>query len=302
MAPRWLPSVIRAAHATKSVVRNLGFALFAGCLLLPTGASAFLIFQDAGADAADIQATVDAFRAALGAPNNGNAPGPLASGRREINWDGGGPPVVDGTPAITPFTVFQNTRGATFATPGIGLTQAPATGGALSLDTINPTYAATFAPFSPNRLFAPIGSNITDGFFSIPGTGGAVSAGVTGFGAVFSDVDLPSSSIEYFDPFGGSLGVFAVPGFSGTQTFSFLGLLLEPGEGLIARVRITTGNAALGPNESSALDVVVMDDFIYAEPRRVVPEPRTLVLLIAGLVMMSGVAWRTSRRGLAARH
>jgi hypothetical protein len=114
-------------------------------------------------------------------------------------------------------------------------------------------------------------------------------------------VDLPSSSIEYFEPFGGSLGVFAVPGFSGNQTFSFLGLLLEPGEGLIARVRITTGNAALGPNESSAVDVVVMDDFIYAEHRRVVPEPRTLVLLIAGLVMMSGVAWRTSRRGLAAR-
>ena len=44
----------------------------------------------AGPDAADIQATVDAFRAALGDPNNGNAPGPLASGRREINWDGGG--------------------------------------------------------------------------------------------------------------------------------------------------------------------------------------------------------------------
>ena len=34
--------------------------------------------------------TVDAFRTALGDPNNGNNPGPLASGRREINWDGGG--------------------------------------------------------------------------------------------------------------------------------------------------------------------------------------------------------------------
>src|SRR5438874_1674367 len=33
-----------------------------------------------------IQGTVDAFRAALGDPNNGNAPGPLFSGRREINW------------------------------------------------------------------------------------------------------------------------------------------------------------------------------------------------------------------------
>src|SRR5262245_3485298 len=36
---------------------------------------------------AGIQASVDAFRNALGNPNNGNTPGPLASGRREITWD-----------------------------------------------------------------------------------------------------------------------------------------------------------------------------------------------------------------------
>src|SRR5262245_24084687 len=39
---------------------------------------------------ASIQATVDAFRAALGNPNNANNPGPIIGGRREINWDGGG--------------------------------------------------------------------------------------------------------------------------------------------------------------------------------------------------------------------
>jgi hypothetical protein len=51
------------------------------------------VFFEAGGSAApaSIQSTVDAFRAALGDPNNGNAPGPLASGHREINWDGGGP-------------------------------------------------------------------------------------------------------------------------------------------------------------------------------------------------------------------
>src|SRR4026208_89514 len=48
------------------------------------------VFQAAGPNSASIQSTVDAFRAALGNINNGNAPGPLASGRREINWDGGG--------------------------------------------------------------------------------------------------------------------------------------------------------------------------------------------------------------------
>ena len=51
----------------------------------------FMTFSVGGdATPGSIQAKVDAFRAALGNPNNGNNPGPLNSGRREINWDGGG--------------------------------------------------------------------------------------------------------------------------------------------------------------------------------------------------------------------
>ena len=49
-----------------------------------------MIFQAAGPTAESIEGTVEAYRAALGDPNNANNPGPLASGRREINWDGGG--------------------------------------------------------------------------------------------------------------------------------------------------------------------------------------------------------------------
>ena len=40
------------------------------------------VFQAAGPSAASIQSTVDQFRAALGATNNANNPGPLASGHR----------------------------------------------------------------------------------------------------------------------------------------------------------------------------------------------------------------------------
>ena len=87
------------------------------------------VFQAAGPTAASIQSTVDAFRAALGDPNNGNNPGPLSSGRREINWDGGNPTIMDTTPPVTPFDVFLNTRGAQFTTPGVGLSQAPPSGG-----------------------------------------------------------------------------------------------------------------------------------------------------------------------------
>src|SRR5262245_32862635 len=262
----------RKRYGMTSMMRSVGCAFFALSLFLPTTVSAFTIFSDSGANIVSVSDTVDAFRAALGNPNNGNAPGPLAVGRREINWDGGGPPVIDGTAPVTPFTVFQNTRGATFTTPGTGLTQAAATGGLLSLDLINPQYAALFSPFSQNRLFAPIGSNITDGFFSIPGTGGTTPAGVIGFGAVFSDVALAGTSIAITTT-AGAIGQFPVPTFSGNQTFSFLGILLGPGEGLITSVRIVTGTTALGPNESASVDLVVMDDFLYGEPRATTPLP-----------------------------
>ena len=257
-------------------------ALLVTSLAWAAPAQGFTIFSDSGANAAAITNTVNQFRLDLGNPNNGNNAGPLTSGRREINWDGGGPPVIDGTAPVTPFTVFQNTRGATFTTPGTGLTQAAATGGALSLDLINPQYAALFAPFSPNRLFAPIGSNITNGVFSIPGTGGTTPAGVIGFGAVFSDVDLAGTSIAFTTTAGG-IGPIAVPTFTGNQTFSFLGILLGPGEGLITSVRIVTGTSALGPSETPSVDLVVMDDFLYGEPRAI-PAPATLLLLWAGLL------------------
>ncbi|HEY0591594.1 MAG TPA: IPTL-CTERM sorting domain-containing protein, partial [Thermoanaerobaculia bacterium] len=47
---------------------------------------------------------------------------------------------------------------------------------------------------------------------------------------------------------------------------SFLGVLFNAGE-RIGRVRITSGNTALGPTDNNgSVDVVVMDDFIYGEP------------------------------------
>src|SRR5213593_2229467 len=49
-----------------------------------------IVFSDSGANNAAIQDTVDQFRTAIGGVNNGNAAGPIATGRREINWDGGG--------------------------------------------------------------------------------------------------------------------------------------------------------------------------------------------------------------------
>ena len=245
-----------------------------------------VLFQSSGANAASIQAAVDAFRAALGDPNNGNGPGPLAAGRREINWDGGGATTTAAS-ANNVFTVFQTSRGGTFTTPGTNFVQAVLTDLPPAPDN-NPTYATTFSTFSPQRIFTPLGSNVTDATFSIPGSP-TTAAGVSAFGVVFSDVDDDSATtIDFF-------GVGGVPLFSKAAmpgTLSFLGVQFNAGE-LITKATITTGNTALGPDDAPGVDVVVMDDFLYAEPQAV-PEPSTLSLLAVG-AFVAGVARRRRR-------
>jgi hypothetical protein len=260
--------------------------------MYPSLAFAAPITFAVGGDAtlASIDATVDAFATALGDPNNGNNPGPLSGGRREINWDGGGGVSTTAPdPPVTPFNGFLNSRGGQFTTPGTGLTQATPSGlGAL---VTNPTYATTFGTFSPLRLFSPIGSNITDATFFVPGTAGAIPATVSGFGAVFTDVDLADTTkIEYFDFNGATLFSSFVPaGTVADGSLSFLGVVFDVGE-QIARVRITTGTNALGPNDNPAggVDVVALDDFLYGEPAAV-PEPSTMALCGIAAALLFGI-------------
>jgi hypothetical protein len=251
-----------------------------------TAHAAPITFQAAGADAASIQATVDAFRAALGNPNNGNAPGFQSGGRREINWDGGG--------AAALATIFPNPQ-TTFSSRGnvnIGAGGAVEQSGQPSPEfgEINPTYPDIFTTFSSPRLFAGIGSHIVDALVTEPGTTD-VTAATRGFGVVFTDVDLAdTTSLEFFDRFGTSLGVFFAPTFD--SGLSFLGVIFD--ESIVSRVRMTAGNTALDPSatDGGSVDVVAIDDFIYAEPTAV-PEPFALLLLGIGLGAVGAVRRRT---------
>jgi hypothetical protein len=255
-----------------------------------------LIFSASGTSPAGIQSTVDAYRADLG-PLNPNVAGSAGGGRREINWDG--VPNASAAPNNLASNFFNVTspRGVVFNTPGVGfqVSAGAASGTSILFGNINPLYTLEFQTFSAQRVFTAIGSNVTDVNFFVPGSNAA--ALTRGFGAVFADVDLATStSLTFFDSANASMGTFFVPA-SANSGLSFLGI--DFGNPIVSRVRITSGNAALGPNEGGGVDLVVMDDFLYGEPVAAVgavPEPSTWAMMILGFAGVGFMAYRRQRR------
>jgi hypothetical protein len=270
---------------------------FVGMVLLTISpAYAVSVQQASGANAAAIQSAVDAFRADLGGSLNPNVAGSMPTGRREINWDG----VPDNlsSPNNLPGNFFNvnSPRGVLLSTPGSGFQ--------VSANAINPTntpvrfgdinaqFPAKFTVFSPQRLFTALGSNILNVNFVVPGSN--TQAAVSGFGSVFTDVDLPNTtSIQFFNASNTSLGTFFVP--TAPQGLSFLGVS-GFGDG-VSRVRITNGNGPL-TGAAQGFENVVMDDFVYGEPQAVqgatptIPEPSSLLLLVTGL---GGLIWKRKK-------
>ena len=120
-----------------------------------------------------------------------------------------------------------------------------------------------FRAFSPEKLFTAVGSSIVETIFFVPGR--AETATVDGFGVVFTDVNrADSTKIEFINVRGQV--VFSrnvLPGGETPGSLSFLGVDLDAGERAYM-VRITSGNRAALDHTR---DVVIMDDFIYAEPQ-----------------------------------
>jgi hypothetical protein len=257
----------------------------------------FVTFEAAGANAAAITPTRDAFRAAVGGGAVAGPNGSFGGLRREINWDG----VPDGfsDPNLLPANFFNanSPRGAVFSTPGTGFLVSANAGGAV------PTlfgFSTDFQTFSPQKLFTAVNSNVTDVTFFLPGTN--VAATTSAFGLIFVDAEVAGAThIEFFDEHNQS--IFTRDALvDGNQELSFLGVMAGAGE-RISRVRITSGlntivsNGVLG---NPIDDVVVMDDFLYAEPLAAsVPEPATVLLSGLGLALIGALSRRRSRRRAA---
>jgi hypothetical protein len=234
--------------------------------------SAVSVVREAAGSLADVAVARDQFRIDLGGGTVAGPNGSFGGLRREINWDG--VPDAKSSPNPFPGDFFNTTspRGAVFIPvggTGFQVSASLASGVPVRFGNIDPSYSTEFAAFSPQKLFTSVGGTVTDVLFFVPGTG--APAVTTGFGAVFTDVDLAGKTkLEFFDVRGRVLTVAAAPPAPGSATFSFVGVTFN--EPAVARVRITTGTAALGPgvtdDPAAGRDLVVMDDFLYGEPVR----------------------------------
>lgn len=221
--------------------------------------------------AGDITSTVEQYRALLG-ENNGGDPGTKGTtGYREINWDS--LPDEESAPNLYASDFFNQpeaprARGIVLTTAGEGLmvsADSDNSYGALPrFGNINPAYVDVFKAFSDERLFSPVGSNIVEAAFFVPGTN--TPATVRGFGGVYADVDIDYYGFEFFDVNGNSLGKYQIP--LADNELSFVGVVFE--EAVIARVRIQFGTGVIGPADGAGdVDVSVMDNFIFGEPQAI---------------------------------
>jgi len=134
---------------------------------------------------------------------------------------------------------------------------------------ISSAFGDAFNPFSATKTFIAVGSPIIDVTFQV--AAGTTPAAVSAFGVVFADVDVVGATkLEVFDKAGKKLGAFAAPVRSDATGHSFVGVKFA--SAIIARVRITSDTGALGVlardvSSGGAADLVVTDDFIYAEPQ-----------------------------------
>ena len=131
--------------------------------------------------------------------------------------------------------------------------------------------AAEFTAFSPTKIFIAVGSPVIRVNFHVAAS--TTPAQVTGFGVVFSDVDLAgSTSLAFFDAQGRLLKKVNAPVRSDANGHSFVGVTFS--RPIVARVRIVAGQKGItGSNQDITAggdaDLVATDDFISGEPHAI---------------------------------
>lgn len=223
-------------------------------------------------NAGGLAGTVAAFRRALGGEDNGSDKGPFSSGQRSINWDA----------EIVPFDMpgnFFNTkvpRGALFSTSRgeFRVSNPPPPLADDRFNSIIPSsVSGMFVRFSLDRLFSPLFSNKFITKFQVAGK--KKKATVSGFGAVFTDVDFRGKTkLTYFDKNNCKIATLKVPPLNRGLSFAGLVVVDRFGKGIpvIAKVKVTLGTISLWDfrlryRGTYFADLVVCDDFIYGEPQ-----------------------------------
>ena len=229
----------------------------------------------------DTHTAFSAFESAIGGTLN-TAPQPQPNGFRRITWDGvkldgtdfGGDStvIVSGKEVAIPVNRFQPS-GAVFDQP----LAVSGDGFKFVNPSINSSPTALLPAFSPANIVAPMNGNQYDVTFTLaaPGSTTPIPALTSGFGAIFQNVRLADTSIEFFDG-DQSLGkVFASSGNVGD--FSFVGALFSGP--VVTRVRITLGTGAIfffdgttfraggADNPAGGDNLVAADDLVFAEPQ-----------------------------------
>jgi hypothetical protein len=227
------------------------------------------------------------FEAAIGGVDNGGNPPaqPLTTGFRTINWDGvkldgtdfgGGANTIvidQGKTVGIPLNRFQE-RGIFFGAIYAVSTDQQTGGG--SFGDVNPNVAGLFPSFSPHNTFAMFNDNGIDFKFVLPSahTSSVVSAASRGFGAIFINVQQPGTTIQYFN--GNTLlDTLAVKPNATAGAAVFAGelfnnpivtnVLLTLGQGVI--FKFDGKNVTAGGSNTASNNLVVTDDFVYAEPQ-----------------------------------
>ena len=259
--------------------------------------AAITVFESAAATPATLAPMRDGFRAAVGGGAVAGANGDFGGARREINWDG--VPDARADPNALPANFFNlnSPRGVVFSSPTPGASFAVSANAGQAVAPLF-GFAGDLQAFSAQRLFATVGSTVTDILFFVPGT--ATAATTSAFAAVFVDVENDDATdfttMEFFD-LNDALIFSRHVMTAGNQGLSFLGGVAGAGE-RIARVRITTPDNFLlsnGVRANEAHDFVVMDDFLYATPVAV-PEPAAWALALLGLGVVGCKARQRQRK------